>query len=81
MTLDTLTLAKFAATTLEDLEHDQDVPDDAELVDAHLIVELAGTDEDGDRISMVQGFTMSQRNVVGIGLMMRGLTASLNPDR
>lgn len=80
MTLDAQALAEFAATTLEDLEQDDEVPDDAELVDAQLVIELTGTDADGDRISMVHGYTMSQRNVAGVGLLLRGLVAALRPD-
>jgi hypothetical protein len=76
MALDVQALAHFAARTLEDIERDDDLPTDAELVDAVLIVEVHGTDEEQEAVSMVQGFTMSERNVVGVGLMVRGLVAA-----
>lgn len=80
MALDAHQLAQFAATTLEQLERDEHLPSDAELGDAQLIIEVTGTDQDGDPISMVQGFTMSGRNIAGIGLLMRALTAALAPN-
>lgn len=77
MTLDAQALATFAAETLEELEDDSELPTDPTLVDAHLIVEVIGTDDDGDPVSQVHGFTMSGRNVAGIGLLTRSLTAAL----
>lgn len=78
MALDAQALAKFAADTLEDLEADDDVPTNPTLADAHLIVEIRGSDHDGDPISQVHGFTMSGGNVAGIGLLVRALMASLD---
>lgn len=77
MALDAQALAKFAADTLEDLEGDNDLPIDPTLADAHLVVEIRGSDADGDPISQVHGFTMSTSNVAGIGLLVRALMASL----
>ena len=77
MALDSQALAVFAAETLADLEAD-DLPADAELVDAALIVELRATDADGDEISMVHAFVMSKRNVALLGLLVRGEEAALN---
>jgi hypothetical protein len=80
VSLDAQALGEFAARTLEQLEADDDVPPDAHLVDAALIVEVTGTDDDGDPISIVHGFTMSERNVAAIGLLIRGLRAAVAPD-
>lgn len=80
MTLDAQALARFAATTLEEIEQDPDVPADAELLDAVLVIELRATTPDEDTISMTHAFTMSERNVASVGLLMRGLVASLRPD-
>ena len=74
-------LAEFVARTLDELDEDDELPPDAEVLDAVLIVEVGARDpEDGEPISMVQGFTMSERNVVGVGLMARGLAAYLQGD-
>lgn len=70
-------LAEFAAKTLAELEEDDDLPTDPTLTDAHLIVEVSGTDADGDSVSMVHGFTMSGSNVAGIGLLVRSLSGAL----
>lgn len=77
MMLDAQDLAEFAAKTLEELEGDAFLPDGARLSDAHLVVEVSGVDEDGDTVSWVQGFTMSGRNVAGVGLLVRSLAAAL----
>lgn len=78
--LDVTALAEFAAHIVDQLEADDEVPADATLTDAHIIVEVRGTSPDGDPTSMVQGFTMSERNVVGVGLTVRSLAAHLRHD-
>jgi hypothetical protein len=79
MPLDSTDLAKFAAETLAELD-DDDLPADAMLVDAALIVELKATDPDGEELSMVHAFVMSKRNVCLLGLLVRGEHAALGDD-
>lgn len=80
MSLDAQELAQFAARILEELEADPEVPDDAELLDAALVIELRSINADGEPVSMVHSYTISERNVVAVGLLARALAAGLTPD-
>lgn len=73
-------LAEFAARTLDELDQDRDLPAGARLEDAILVLEVMATNDDGEPVSMVHGYVMSRRNVVGVGLAMRGLVALTMPD-
>jgi hypothetical protein len=78
--MDGAKLAEFAAKTLDDLDRDDDLPAGATLRDALLVLEVHGTDADGEDVSIVEAFVMSESDVVGIGLAMRALGAMMDPD-
>ncbi len=78
MAVDTAPLLRKVAELADDLE--RNYGSDVELVDGVILVELRGTDSDGDPISTVEARIVSNRNTVGIGITTRGLVAMSIPD-
>lgn len=71
--IDPAPLGALVAHIMDELETDFPKDTKPQLVDALLVVEVRFTDSDGDDCSSVGSWTISQRNVVGIGLAQRSL--------
>lgn len=80
MSVDPARLGELVARVMDELE--QDFPEHTQptLTDALLVVEVAFTDGDDDRCSSIGSWTLSQRNVVGVGLASRSLHHFLHGD-
>lgn len=78
MSIDPAPLAKLAASLIDELE--EEYGEDAELVDAVILVEVSHRDEDDDAASTVRGLGLSGRNTAAAGVLVRGLRAVLLPE-
>jgi hypothetical protein len=61
-------------------ELDDEYGDDAELVDAVIMVDVRHRDQDGGTASTVEGRSLSGRNTQAVGITVRGLNTLLRGD-
>lgn len=84
MSIDLTAVSELALRVIEKIEKDTAEGvfpgGDAVLVDALLVVEVSGVDEDGDTVSGVMPMNTADRTTIGIGLATRALKAYSDPD-